>query len=279
MDRTKRRNPVISFLLSFVLPGLGHMYNGRLGEGILFCFGCWLVVVLTVTGLSGLACGLWSLICIIVAPILICQILICTHAAIEAARLKVVPLKWYNKWYVYVCAILLASFVWKFMFYAITPFARHHAWGRPFKSASSSMVPTLEEGDHFVAKMQKYGDRLPRRGDIVIFPYPEDRSKNFVMRAIGLPGERIEIKDKAVLINGERVYDPWGFHFDSRTFPERDNFGPIDIPEGSVFVLGDNRDFSHDSRFWGYVGIKDIEGKALFIYWSNDLNRIGKKLD
>ena len=130
---------------------------------------------------------------------------------------------------------------------------------------ASSMVPGLELGDHFIAKLEKYGDRLPRRGDIIVFPYPEDRSVDFVKRVIGLPGERIEIKDKVVFINGRPLEDPWGVCESNVTFPSniapRDNFGPVEVPKGSVFVLGDNRDYSHDSRFWGYVETKDIQGK------------------
>jgi signal peptidase I len=274
MDQTKRRNPIIAFLLSIVLPGLGHVYNGRLLQGILLFFGWWLVLI--VLGFSGLVFSLWGLICFIVAGI-VCQILIATHAAIEAAHLKVVPLKWYNKWYIYVCTILLVNHALA----AAIPLAQRHLVGaRGFRMTSSPMVPALEEGDHFIAKLEKYGDRLPRRGDIIVFPYPEDRSKNFVERVIGLPGERLEIRDKAVFINDKRLQDPWGVHESNVTFPiaPRDNFGPVEVPEGEVFVLGDNRDFSRDSRFWGYVRIKDIEGKAIFIYWSNDRNRIGKQL-
>jgi signal peptidase I len=160
---------------------------------------------------------------------------------------------------------------------------KHNFLGaRAFKIPASSMKPALEEGDYLIAKLEKYGDRVSRRGDIIVFPYPEDRSVNFVKRVIGLPGERIEIKDKLVFVNGQRLDDPWGVHEGSVNFPSdvnpRDNFGPVQIREGSVFVLGDNRDNSHDSRFWGDVKIKEIEGRAVFIYWSNDLNRIGKQL-
>jgi signal peptidase I len=277
MDRTKRRNPIISFLLSFVMPGLGHVYNGQLLKGILFLVGFW--VLFFALAFSGLILSLRGLICVI-AAVAVCPILIATHAAIEASRLKEARLKWYNKWYVYVCAPLLVNLALE----AAAPFAgRHLAGVRSFKIPSSNMSPTLENGDHFIAKLEKYGDRVPRRGDIIVFPYPEDRSVSFVKRVIGLPGERIEIKDKVVFINDQRLADPWGEYKGKVTFPSdvnpRDSFGPVDIPEGAVFVLGDNRDNSFDSRFWGHVETKDIEGKAVFIYWSNDRNRIGTQLD
>jgi len=276
MDQTKRRNPIISFLLSIILPGLGHVYNGRLGEGILFFFGLWLIFF--VVGLSGLIFSLSGLICWIAIGI-VGYILLATLAAIEAARIKETALKRYNKWYVYCCIVLLANIGFAPVIIKI----QHDFLGvRAFRMSASSMIPGLELGDHFLAKLEKYGDRLPRRGDIIIFPYPEDRSKDFVKRVIGLPGERLEIKDKMVFINGQRLTDPWGVYLSNVTFPSnvapRDNFGPVEVPQGAVFVFGDNRDYSHDSRFWGHVETKEIEGKAEFIYWSNDRNRIGKQL-
>jgi signal peptidase I len=273
VDQTKRRVPIISFLLSILWPGLGHVYNGRLGEGILFFLGlCLLLFLLASTGLIFSLAGLITLLAVGIVG----RILIATLAAIEADRLKEAHLKWYNRWYIYVCAVLLVNL----LSYVAIPFARHHFLGvKAFKVPASNMRPALQEGDHFIAKLEKYGDRLPQRGDIVVFPYPEDRSVDFIKRVIGLPGERIEIKHKVVFINDKRLEDPWGVHFGTTTIAAPDNCGPIDIPEGSVFVLGDNRDNSLDSRFWGNVQIKDIEGKAVIIYWSNDLKRIGKQLN
>jgi signal peptidase I len=276
MDRTKRRIPIIAFLLSVVMPGLGHVYNGNLQKGILFFVGMWLLLL--VLGLAGLALSFWGLICFVVATI-VCYILVGTHAAIQAARLKSANLQWYNKWYIYVCILLLLPFALE----QPILFVQYELFGaRSFRVPASSMDPTLKKEDHFIAKLGIYGTSLAQRGDIVIFPYPEDRSKLFIKRIIGLPGERIQIKDKAVFVNDQRLEDPWGVYKTNVTIPNhdspRDNFGPVDIPEGEVFVLGDNRDFSQDSRFWGNVKIKEIEGKALFIYWSDDWNRIGKQI-
>jgi len=153
---------------------------------------------------------------------------------------------------------------------------------RAFRMSASSMAPALEKGDHLIARMKRYVDRLPGRGDVVIFPLRIDRSKDFIKRIIGLPGEAIQIKDKVVFINAQRLDDPWGNRLDKRILPHdtspRDNYGPVSIPEGSVFVMGDNRDLSLDSRFWGFIDIKDIRGKVLFIIWSDDWNRIGKEI-
>jgi signal peptidase I len=276
MEQTTRRIPIIAFLLSIPLQGLGHMYNGQLWKGILFFCGSWLLLL--VLGLSGLFLSLSGFFFALAAA-LIYRIFVATHAAIEAARLKTVHLKWYNKWYVYICALLIIGILESVLF----PTYRQIIGMRSYRVPSTAMTPTLKIGDHFTTKLGIYKQRLPERGDIVTFPFPEDRSITFLMRVIGLPGERIQIKDKVVFINDRSLDDPWSVHTDehvaSRDAFPRDNFGPMDIPEGEVFVLGDDRDYSQDSRFWGNLKIKDIEGKALYIYWSDDYDRIGKKLE
>jgi signal peptidase I len=153
-----------------------------------------------------------------------------------------------------------------------------------YKIPSGSMKPTLLIGDHILVSKFNYGIKLPfirstlipvgtpKRGDIVVFIYPEDRSKDFIKRVIGLSGDTIEVRDKKVFVNGQPMNDPHGVHSDSLVIPgavqPRDNFGPVKVPEGSLFVMGDNRDESYDSRFWGFVDLKDVLGKALIIYWS-----------
>jgi signal peptidase I len=146
------------------------------------------------------------------------------------------------------------------------------------------MKPTLQIGDHILVSKFNYGIKLPflrttlipvgapQRGDIVVFIYPEDRSKDFIKRLIGVPGDTIEIRNKKILLNGLPYNDKHGVYVDNFVIPgavqPRDNFGPVTVPEGSLFVMGDNRDESYDSRFWGFVSKKDVLGKALIIYWS-----------
>jgi signal peptidase I len=151
---------------------------------------------------------------------------------------------------------------------------------------SSSMEPTLLVGDYLFANRLSYVMKVPltdivvltlgepKRGDIIIFRYPEDRSKDFVKRVIAKKGDVVEIKDKVVFVNGQRV-DIAAAHFtDSRMIPgslsPRDNFGPVTVPEDSYFVMGDNRDNSADSRFWGFLKKEDLVGKAEIIYFSRD---------
>ncbi|GAB6064413.1 signal peptidase I [Deferrisoma palaeochoriense] len=158
-----------------------------------------------------------------------------------------------------------------------------------FKIPSGSMLPTLQIGDHLLVNKFLYGIRIPytdkrilrirppKRGDIVVFAYPVDDTKDFIKRIIGEPGDTVEIRDKKIFINGKAIEDPWGVHVDPLTLPEgferRDNFGPVKVPPGSYFVMGDNRDRSYDSRFWGFVEDARIRGKAFIIYWSWDSER------
>ncbi|MEW6349506.1 MAG: signal peptidase I [Thermodesulfobacteriota bacterium] len=277
MARIKRRNPWIAALLSLPLPGLGHVYNGNWRRGLLL-FVC-LHVVLAATAILGIIhtfAGLAFVLILATAG----QVFIAADAAVGARRAGEVALRWFQRWFVYAAVLVLFHA-------ALIPVIR---WSCPpgllgvrtFRMPASSMEPALVRGDYFLAEIPLFSRVVPERGDLILFPYPEDTSKTFVKRVISLPGEKLQIKDKTVLINGREIDDPWGVHHDPRTLPSslnpRDNYGPATIPDGSVFVMGDNRDMSHDSRFFGSVKIEEVFGKALFIYWSKDWDRIGRKI-
>jgi signal peptidase I len=153
-----------------------------------------------------------------------------------------------------------------------------------FKIPSESMVPTLQVGDHLFVCKFSYGINIPfinkkifewaspKRGDIVVFRYPENPKRDFIKRVIGLPDEEIHIINKEVYINGVHLIEEYKIHNDFYTSPAkfspRDNWEkPIKIPKDCVFVMGDNRDSSLDSRFWGPLNRNMIKGKAIFIYW------------
>ena len=161
-----------------------------------------------------------------------------------------------------------------------------------FKIPSGSMLETLQIGDHILVNKFIYGTHVPfthivlfplrdpARGDIVVFRFPMDEKRDFIKRVIGLPGDTVEIRNKVVYVNGKRLEDPYVVHRDQNIIPgERDNFGPVTVPEGSYFVMGDNRDGSFDSRFWGFVKREQILGKALVIYWSWDRERHWPRFD
>lgn len=167
-----------------------------------------------------------------------------------------------------------------------------------FKIPSGSMVPTLLIGDHILVNKFIYGTKIPftdrqvlifkkpERGDIIVFKYPENPKKDFIKRVVAIEDDIIESRDKTVYVNRKAVIESYAQHFDSNIRPRgndpRDNFGPLIVPNGKVFAMGDNRDQSYDSRYWGFVDLKEIKGKALIIYWSWDpykwlrFNRIGR---
>jgi len=175
-------------------------------------------------------------------------------------------------------AIVLALFIRTFIVQA-------------FKIPSGSMKQTLLIGDHILVSKFIYGVKLPftsttiipfkdpQQGDIVVFKFPEDPKKDFIKRVIGVAGDVVEGRDKKIFVNHKPLNHDFGIHTDSRIIPEhiqpRDNFGPIVVPENSIFVMGDNRDHSYDSRFWGFVNLKSLKGKAFMIYWSWDKDNFG----
>ncbi|NVN98280.1 MAG: signal peptidase I [Geobacteraceae bacterium] len=155
-----------------------------------------------------------------------------------------------------------------------------------FKIPSGSMEDTLLIGDHLLVTKFLYGTKIPftdkkifkirdpRQGDVVVFEYPEDPSKDFIKRVVGVPGDVVEGRDKKVFVNNKPFENPHEIHKDKEIIPKaqnpRDTFGPITVPVDSYFVMGDNRDRSYDSRFWGVVKSPAIRGKALIKYWSWD---------
>lgn len=120
--------------------------------------------------------------------------------------------------------------------------------------------------------------QAPKRGDLIIFEYPQDPAKHFVMRVIALEGETVEVKNKQVFIEGEPLQESYKVQEDPAMVDARDNFGPLKIPAGHCFVLGDNRDNSYDGRFWGALPLANVKGQALYIYWAKDKKRIGLTL-
>jgi signal peptidase I len=166
-----------------------------------------------------------------------------------------------------------------------------------YKIPSGSMEPTLAIGDHIMVNKIRYGLRMPdslfgltplageipyghylvhfasvRRGDVVVFVFPLDPTKDFIKRVVGVAGDTVQVKNGRVFLNGTPMPDPHA-HFeiapgDRSQYSPRDNYGPTTVPAGEFLMMGDNRDRSYDSRFWGFVKLDQVEGRAMFIYWS-----------
>lgn len=172
-----------------------------------------------------------------------------------------------------VIAIVIAMFIRTFIVQA-------------FKIPSGSMLETLQIGDQILVNKFIYGVKIPftngktlvsvkdpEREDIVVFKYPEDPSKDFIKRVMAVAGDTLEIIDKQLYINDKLIVkEPYAIHRDNRILPAnfstRDNLKKITIPDNKLFVMGDNRDNSHDSRFWGFVDLTEVKGEAFMIYWS-----------
>ena len=164
-----------------------------------------------------------------------------------------------------------------------------------FKIPSGSMLPTLQIGDHLLVNKFIYGVKVPFSGkvlvpfkdpksnDIIVFKFPQDPKLDYIKRVIAVGGDTVESRDKVLYVNDKPFDDKYGARLDSTVIGAgmgpRDNFGPINVPTGKIFVMGDNRDNSFDSRFWGFVDQKAILGKALILYWSWDVNKPLLSLD
>ena len=183
-------------------------------------------------------------------------------------------------------AVLLALFIRTFAVQA-------------FKIPSGSMKQTLQIGDHILVNKFIYGVKVPfsrktiipvkkpKHGDIIVFKFPKDPEKDFIKRVVGLAGDKVEIRNKQVFVNNVKADSSFAQFTDSFIVPgcppgirqdapcRKDNFGPIKVPDNKLFVMGDNRDQSFDSRFWGFVDSKAVNGKAFIIYWSWDSDNFG----
>jgi signal peptidase I len=182
-----------------------------------------------------------------------------------------------------VVAVILALFIRTFVVQA-------------FKIPTGSMETNLLIGDHLLVNKVVYSPSLGpfeagmlpkrpiRRGDVVVFKFPEDPTRDFIKRVVGLPGEAVEIHDKTVLVDGKPLEEPYARFIEAplrKDDPEyglrvesgRGTWGPETVPEGKLFVLGDNRDNSRDSRYWGFLPIDQVKGRALLVYWSYEASR------
>ncbi len=171
-----------------------------------------------------------------------------------------------------VVAVILALFVRTFGFQA-------------FKIPTGSMEPNLLVGDHLLVNKFIFGPatsglertllpmRKVERGEVLVFKFPEEPERDFIKRVIGLPGETLEYKDQRVFINGMPLIEPYAHYQLSATgegnsSDPRVRYGPVTIPADHYFMMGDNRDDSQDSRYWGFLPASYVKGRALFIYWS-----------
>jgi signal peptidase I len=275
--------------LGFVWPGVGYLYAGRGFHGLL------LLLLFPAAELSVYLLAVLvpvAVVCVVIPAVLSLALrLVFARGAAYAAsgfpadRARPV----FSRWYSCLTAVVLAAgpnLAWAHGY--STTFAQ------AFKIPAGGMEPTLLIGDHLFVAKWTYGwrdpvfgrlisePRQPKRGELLVLRFPEDRSRVFIKRCIGLPGETVEIRGRTVLIGSKPLDEPYVKFLeasyasgepDLRQDDPRGNWGPQTVPPDMYFVLGDNRDNSRDSRFWGFVPQEDLLGRAAVVYWSYDATR------
>jgi signal peptidase I len=285
VDTAPKRSAALAAVLGFVWPGIGYLYAGDGLRGLV------LLLLFPVAELCvmSLAVGIplsTANVAIPAALVLAMRLWFARGAARRARAFPTErPLPFFSRWYSCVAAVLLApcpTSLWAH--------AYRNSLVQSFKAPAGSMEPTILIGDHLLAVNWAYGwrdpvfgrtfagARSPQRGDLVVFRYPDDRSREFIKRCIALPGEVVEVRGRTVYIGGKALDEPYArFLTTPATEPEetdeRNAWGPQLVPAGQYFVLGDNRDNSRDSRFFGFVPQDDLLGRASLVYWSYDAPR------
>lgn len=277
------RRPWLAVLLTFLTPGLGHVYSGRLARGVILLITLWALIVV-VSSLS-LAAPNPLLRMATLGLLALVYLLIVADAWRTASRARsAFEVRPYNQWYVYVGVVVVVGWVLQPSFHSWVKRNIVHAFHIP----SESMSPTILPGDYLYTVPKLSG--TVRRSDIVMY---EENGTRFLQRVVGLPGDTLEMRDKVLFVNGQPQDEPYVRHIDregnpsmpdmlwQQEFllssyeteayqPSRDRWGPVVVPAGQYFILGDNRDNSYDSRYHGFVQRHQLRGRPAWIYFSRD---------
>ncbi|WP_185245079.1 signal peptidase I [Citrifermentans bremense] len=263
----KPRKPWVAGLLSLIQPGLGQVYNGEVRKALPI----YIIPALLIPAM--ILCLHSGFIRIFLATYAILGFAYYTFVFVDAVRTarqfktQYAPKK-YNKLITYIGIYFLIA-----IFSMSISTAVKTNVIQAYKFPSGSMEPTLLIGDHILVDRTQSA-KNPKRGDLIVFEYPEDSSKDFIKRVVAVGGDTVEIKDKELFVNGKTVKEPYAVHKETDLIPAtinpRDNYGPQVVPKDSYFVLGDNRDRSYDSRFWGAVTKNKVKGTVKNLYWSWD---------
>jgi signal peptidase I len=288
-----------AFLLSIVTPGLGQVYNGQLLKGI-FGFGA-LGVLLLLSTAVGLAHGFNGLLVHTTLSVSAYVLLLgdAVFTAVRQVRTEQRPTHTWRSYLVGLSLLLVAVFAFSGNIPDSMPGVR------AYKMTADSMLPTVTSEDRIVADTRYYRSHSPKRGDLIVFTFPYQNHPVYIKRVIGVPGDRVKIVDRQVYVNGQRMSEPYILHDPAApSEPFGDNFPPhspeylqasmqpewadeifqyihddeLTVPPEKYFTMGDNREHSWDSRYWGPIARDKIFAKGLYIYWSNDKSRIGQTL-
>jgi len=259
----KPRRVLIALVLSLLFMGFGQIYNGQIRKAVLI----WVLLIagLTIAAAARIPATFAGFVAQYAAAVAL-YLLASMDAVVCAARRRSTDAQFIPyRWYAYIGLAVVAyglglsesTLIRRFLFQA-------------YKTPSGAMEPTILIGDDIIVDKQA---RTPHRGDVIAFLLPSDRTKVFVKRVIAMGGDTVEVRDKSVYLNGRKMDDPHARYEPSDGAGEiapRDRYGPMVVPKGKIFVLGDNRDHSYDSRFWGFVDQSDVRAHVLYVYWSWD---------
>lgn len=286
-ERNAKRRPWLAALLNFFVPGLGALYCGRTYLALILLLSFVVVYHLAIFVFLFLDVPPFNVIIGLVLVVSLYVFLI-IHGIVTARKTNRSGFnrRAYNRWYAY----LLSIVVWVYVGTEICPaFGEYEAFSVP----TSSMENSLLLGDYIMADMGAYVRQGPDRGDIIIFLYPVDRKTKYLKRCVAGPGDTVSVQDKMLYVNGERFPDRgYALYVDTTISGQqniqprrpdgsssRDNYGPEVMPDDSYFVLGDNRDNSYDSRYFGPVARDLILGKLVRVHWSIHFDRVGISVD
>lgn len=265
---TKKRRPVLTAVLSLLIPGLGHIYAGNLRKGLSFIGVEYGVILLAgVFGILSTFYGLAALITLSVGF----YVFVVSSSVRLALKNKEYELKSYNRWYWYLLAFVTVSVIANILF----SFRGDILGYETYRIPAISMEPTLQVGD-FITVNTRY--QQPKVGDVIVFLYPKDRSIRYVKRVVAFSNDTVSINNGIVTRNGK----PENVLLVPESRRLRDfsiSMEQRQVPENEVFLLGDWRDNSKDSRFWGTVPVTDVIGKVTYIWFSKDMSRIGKAVE
>jgi signal peptidase I len=298
MSSRSIKNGLAAFLLSALTPGLGQIFNGQLWKGV-FIYGGLLGFFLVSAAIGLLHSFMGMAIYLILS--LSAYAFVFGEAVFTAAQQARMDHRPVHTWRSYVAGLTLILIA----VFGVRPNIPEIVGVRGYKMTADSMLPTLASGDRIIADMRYYRSHTPGRGDLIVFRFPYLDHPFYVKRVIGVPGDRIKIADQRVYLNGQQQNEPFAYYESSAEHdPLMHKFPPVSteelvsimqpewanqilsevdkgeivVPPNTYFTMGDNRNHSWDSRYWGPVAGDNIFGKALYVYWSDDKSRIGKTI-
>ena len=262
----ERARRVLAILLSLVAPGAGHFLLGAFGRGVAWA-----------SGPTALMLSAFLLMPVSLAPFVVCVLIISigrVAAAIDTARLELRRASW-NVVIIAWGAFFVANVLFNLLVYDPLRAYYRDQYAAAFVIPSAGMEPTLLVGDYILTDNSIYRSRNPQREDLIVFKHPEGGGRDVIKRIVGLPGEQMLVRGRQVYVNGNLLQEPY-VHADSVVRADLPScnysygFEPTVVPPDSYFVLGDSRDNSRDSRYWGFVKRERVVGRAFTIYWSSN---------